>query len=143
MSRHSYNDGMADRDSGGSGAAVGAECEIRVVNHKAVDQVRAGLAGESRLKALADVFGALGDPTRLRILLCLRQQPLCVCDLAAAVGVSESAVSHQLRLLRNLDLVAFRREGRRVVYRLSDAHVEALLGQGMEHAEERIGGGAG
>lgn len=73
----------------------------------------------------------------MKILLALSREPLCVCDLAAITGVSASAVSHQLRILRDRDLVAFEREGRRAVYRLADAHVSMLLAQGMQHAKER------
>ena len=84
----------------------------------------------------ADIFSALSDPTRLRILRALDVGELCVCDLAAVAGVSQSAVSHQLRILRDRDLVSFRREGKRAVYRLADEHVRTLLGQGFAHARE-------
>lgn len=90
-----------------------------------------------RLKRMADIFSALADPTRLKILSALAERTLCVCDLAEVIGVSQSAVSHQLRLLRDRDLVAFTRDGRRAVYRLSDSHVATLLEQGREHAGER------
>jgi DNA-binding transcriptional ArsR family regulator len=81
----------------------------------------------------------MSDPTRLRILSALACEELCVCDIASLTGVSQSAVSHQLRLLRQLDLVAFERLGRRAVYRLADDHVRTLLEIGREHAEERGG----
>ncbi len=103
----------------------------------AVDRARAALPDARGVQTAADIFSALSDPTRLRILLALAASELCVCDLAAITGVSASAVSHQLRLLRDRDMVAFRRDGKRAVYRLADAHVEALLEQGIEHAEER------
>jgi ArsR family transcriptional regulator len=102
----------------------------------AAERALAGLPGQPEMKRASDIFGALGDPTRLRILAALAEVELCVCDLADVAGVSESAVSHQLRLLRNLDLVAFRRDGKRAVYRLADDHVRALLEQGLRHAGE-------
>src|SRR5438876_12409556 len=87
--------------------------------------------------ALADLFAAMGDPTRVRLIYALAQEELCVCDLAAVLGLSVSAVSHQLRLLRGMRLVKYRREGRLAYYSLDDAHVYALLIQGMEHVEDR------
>lgn len=86
--------------------------------------------------ALADIFKVLGDPTRVRLLHALALAELCVCDLAALVGLSESAVSHQLRLLRTLRVVRARRAGRLVFYALDDDHVIGLLEQGLRHVEE-------
>jgi DNA-binding transcriptional ArsR family regulator len=85
---------------------------------------------------LAEIFKVLGDPTRVRILTALSTGELCVCDLATLLRVSESAVSHQLRLLRSLRLVRARRDGRMVFYRLDDHHIVGLLRQGREHVEE-------
>jgi ArsR family transcriptional regulator len=82
------------------------------------------------------IFSALADPTRFRILDALSHEELCVCDLAAICGISQSGVSHQLRLLRERELVAFRRDGNRAVYRLADDHVRTLLAQGLAHADE-------
>lgn len=90
----------------------------------------------AHLDAAALLFDAFSDPTRLRILWALSLGELCVCDLAAATGVTQSAVSHQLRLLRDRRLVVSEREGRHVIYRLADAHVETLLLQGVAHAGE-------
>jgi ArsR family transcriptional regulator, lead/cadmium/zinc/bismuth-responsive transcriptional repressor len=114
-------------------------CDVRIVDPAAVRRASASVPNARDLKALADIFGALGDPTRLKILTALAAGPLCVCDLVEVVGVSQSGVSHQLRLLRDLDLVTCEREGRRAVYRLSDDHVRALLAQGGDHAAERTG----
>lgn len=105
-------------------------------DHPAAGRARDGLPPERDLKRATDTFAALGDPTRLRLLSALAVTELCVCDLSEIVGVSESAVSHQLRLLRNLDLVAFRREGKRAVYRLADEHVRTLIEQALGHAGE-------
>jgi len=78
----------------------------------------------------------LADPTRFRILDALSHAELCVCDIAEVAGISQSGVSHQLRLLRDRGLVAYRREGQRAVYRLADDHVQTLIASGLEHADE-------
>lgn len=128
---------MSKRSYVATGVTDSGECDAVVVDEAAVRRARDLVADGVRLKALADIFGALSDPTRLRILLALASGPLCVCDLSAVTGVSQSGVSHQLRVLRDLDLVTFVRDGRRAVYSLADAHVETLLAQGAEHADER------
>ena len=90
--------------------------------------------------ALAETFKVLGDTTRVRILDALSRSELCVNDLARRVGISESAVSHQLRLLRGMRLVRSRRDGRLVYYALDDQHIVGLFVQGLEHVEERASG---
>ena len=112
------------------------ECEARIVDAAAVSRVVGSLPSEQAQERLAGVFGALGDQTRARILLALAREEMCVCDLAEVAGVSESAVSHQLHLLRDLRLVAWTRDGKRAVYRLADDHVRDLLGIGLAHANE-------
>ena len=87
--------------------------------------------------ALAETFRVLGDATRVRILDAVSRSELCVCDIARVVGLSESAVSHQLRLLRNMRLVRPRRSGRMVFYSLDDHHIVRLFEQGLEHVQER------
>ncbi|MCC7417581.1 MAG: winged helix-turn-helix transcriptional regulator [Acidobacteria bacterium] len=94
------------------------------------------LAPES-VASLAETFKVLGDPTRVRILDALSRSELCVSDLASRLGLSESAVSHQLRLLRSTRLVRPRRAGRQVFYALDDQHIVGLFAQGLEHVEER------
>jgi len=89
--------------------------------------------------ALAETFRALGDLTRVRMLDALARSELCVQDLAARLHLTESAVSHQLRLLRNMRLVRTRRDGRLVFYALDDQHIVGLFEQGLEHVEEREG----
>lgn len=98
--------------------------------------VRARLLSPEVTRRLADTFRVLGDPTRVRLLDALSAGDLCVCDLATLLGLSESAVSHQLRLLRNLRLVRTRREGRTVHYALDDLHIVRLFEQGLRHVEE-------
>jgi ArsR family transcriptional regulator, lead/cadmium/zinc/bismuth-responsive transcriptional repressor len=88
------------------------------------------------VEALAETFRVLGDPTRVRMLDALSGGELCVCDIAAMVGISESAVSHQLRLLRGMRLVRPRRAGRQVYYAVDDQHIIELLRQGLTHVEE-------
>src|SRR4051812_33307924 len=98
---------------------------------------RAGrLMGSRTVEAVAETFRALGDPTRVRILDALADGELCVCDIAGLVGISESAASHQLRLLRGLRLVRPRRAGRLVYYAIDDDHILELLSQARTHVEE-------
>jgi len=110
-------------------------CGVRMVDPGKVAAVRAALPPEAEVGGLADVFALLGDPGRLRLLACLLEVgELCVCDLAAACGLSESAVSHGLRLLRAHRVVSVSRRGRMAYYRLDDAHVRMLLETGLAHA---------
>jgi DNA-binding transcriptional ArsR family regulator len=88
------------------------------------------------VQALADLFSILGDPTRVRIVDALSEGELCVCDIAEHVGLSESAVSHQLRLMRSMRVVRGRREGRCVYYTLDDQHILSLFQQGLRHVNE-------
>src|SRR5438270_13420078 len=101
-----------------------------------VSRKRAPLTDDSA-RALAETFKVLGDTTRVRILDALSRSELCVQDLAGRVGISESAVSHQLRVLRGMRLVRQRRDGRLVYYTLDDQHIVGLFVQGLEHVEER------
>lgn len=113
-------------------------CDIDHVHPDGVRRARAALPNAEAASDLAALFGALGDPTRVRLLAALATGPLCVCDLAAVLGMTQSAVSHQLRLLRALGLVRARREGKLVWYALDDDHVHALLAVGAEHISHRI-----
>ncbi|HHY25311.1 MAG TPA: winged helix-turn-helix transcriptional regulator, partial [Desulfitobacterium dehalogenans] len=89
-----------------------------------------------RATKLADLFKTLGDPTRVRIMDALAKAEVCVCDLAELLGLSQSATSHQLRVLRSSNLVKYRREGKMVYYSLHDNHVQELYRQGLEHIDE-------
>lgn len=91
------------------------------------------LPDEELLYDLADLFKTFGDTTRIKILYALMERDLCVCDLAELVGTSQSAVSHQLRTLKQARLVKFRREGKSAMYSLADDHVHTMLAQGMTH----------
>lgn len=109
-------------------------CDVPIVHVDTVRAARAALPSGQTLAWLADLFAALGDPVRIRIVAALAGRELCVCDLAAAVGQSQSAVSHQLRALRALGLVRPRRAGRLVYYAFDDEHVAALYAEARNHA---------
>jgi DNA-binding transcriptional ArsR family regulator len=111
-------------------------CDVIHLHPARVAELRLALIGREDVADLAETFRTLGDPTRVRILDALSHGELCVCDLAALVGMSESAVSHQLRLLRNLRLVRPRRDGRMVFYALDDRHIISLFRQGLRHVQE-------
>ncbi|MFH1537836.1 MAG: metalloregulator ArsR/SmtB family transcription factor [bacterium] len=111
-------------------------CEVRVIHENIVKDVEKKMKPNETFQRLGEIFSTLGDPTRLRILHALQQHELCVCDIASLLGMSESAISHQLRVLRNTKLVRYRKEGRIVYYSLNDRHVSGFLRQGMEHVEE-------
>ncbi|MBI5524580.1 MAG: helix-turn-helix transcriptional regulator [Desulfarculus sp.] len=111
-------------------------CSVRVVHLERLVQARAGALSPRQLERLSALYRAMGDPGRLGILLALAQGEMCVCDLAALLKVSESAVSHQLRRLRDLFLVKTRRDAQCLYYSLDDLHVNQLLAVGLAHVEE-------
>ncbi|MHB8647827.1 MAG: ArsR/SmtB family transcription factor, partial [Thermomicrobiales bacterium] len=113
------------------------QCAIDHVHIQNVRRARAALPDRQTASDTASLFDALSDPTRVRLLTVLMTGPLCVCDLTAALGISQSAVSHQLRLLRSLNLVRSRREGKMVWYSLDDDHVRDLLAIGFAHIGHR------
>ena len=111
-------------------------CQEKVLHTKNVERALKNIPDSNILDSLIDIFKALSDPNRLKIVIALSTCELCVCDIAALTGSSDSAVSHQLRILRNLKIVRYRREGKIVFYRLDDDHVDALITQSLEHAKE-------
>jgi DNA-binding transcriptional ArsR family regulator len=112
-------------------------CELKHASAEAVvREVRKTLIDDRAAAALAATFSVLGDPTRVRLLDALARGELCVCELAELIGSSDSAVSHQLRLLRSLRLVRSRRSGRMIFYSLDDEHIRQLLDQSRRHIEE-------
>ena len=115
----------------------GTACGVTIVHRDTVDLVRAALPEEEALFELADFFKVFGDSTRIKILQALFQSELCVCDISAILGASQSAVSHQLKVLRMSNLVKYRREGKIIYYSLSDEHVGSILGQGLVHIRAR------
>ena len=110
-------------------------CDVIHIHPAQVAELRGRLVGPEDANELAETFRTLGDPTRVRMLDALSQRELCVCDLAALIGLSESAVSHQLRLLRNLRLVKSRRDGRMIFYALDVRHIITLFRQGLRHVQ--------
>lgn len=111
-------------------------CGFLFVHDDVVKKVMAEMPEESVLYDLAELFKIFGDTTRIRILYALFEAELCVCDIAQLLSLSQTAVSHQLRLLKGSKLVKSRRDGKTVFYSLADDHVRSIIGQGMEHVEE-------
>ena len=111
-------------------------CQVRCIHPERIDTARCEALAENENSALAGLFKAMGEPNRLKILWALAGGEMCVCDLAALLGASESAVSHQLRLLRQMALVVNRRQGQVLYYRLGDAHIETLVRTALDHIRE-------
>jgi ArsR family transcriptional regulator, lead/cadmium/zinc/bismuth-responsive transcriptional repressor len=110
---------------------------LRVINPDRVRNACGEASPDHELAALSMIYRVLGDPSRLKILMALRRDEMCVCDLAALTGISESAASHQLRRLKDLSLVRSRRAGQVVYYALDDKHVVLLLDIGLRHVREK------
>ena len=111
-------------------------CEDKCIHTDRLEKVREGLPDEDELYDLAELFKVFGDSTRIRILYVLFQSELCVCDLAEALQMTQSAISHQLKILKQARLVTGRREGKSVLYALADDHLRSIIDQGREHIEE-------
>ena len=111
-------------------------CDIFQIHEELVKKAEENILDEDRLKELADFFKVFADTTRLRILSVLFQSEMCVCDLAEVLGMTQSAISHQLRILKQMKLVKNRREGKTVFYSLADGHIQTIMNQGMEHIME-------
>lgn len=111
-------------------------CDCRIIHEEEVEAARADALADKEVLSLSQVFKCLGDPSRLRILTAIEKREMCVCDLAALLGVSESAASHQLRLLRTMHLVKNRRQGPILYYSLADTHVSDLILTALEHIRE-------
>jgi len=112
------------------------QCLCRIIHQSRVEKARRAMPPNQDIDKLTLLFKAMADQSRLKILMALEQGEMCVCDLAAFLGVSESAVSHQLRMLRQMALVANRREGPVLYYRLTDAHISQLVLVALEHIRE-------
>ena len=111
-------------------------CEESVVHSDLVSLVREKLPAENDMQDLAELFKIFGDTTRIRILFVLFEAEVCVCDLAETLGMTQSAISHQLKMLKTYGLVRARRRGKSVFYSLADAHVRTIIAQGWEHLTE-------
>lgn len=106
------------------------------MHENVVHQIEYGMPDEEIIKELAEFYKVFGDMTRIKILCALFQAESCVCGLAEAVGMTQSAVSHQLRTLKQMKLVKNRKEGKTVYYSLADAHIQGIINQGLEHITE-------
>ena len=124
--------------SGKATQTVNDSCEIQFVDESKVKSVQKAMKSAETISLLAETFKILGDPTRIKIAFALSKEELCVCDIANLLGVSQSAVSHSLRTLRQMKLVRFRREGKIAYYTLDDEHITNLLDEGFRHVEELI-----
>ena len=111
-------------------------CDFSHVHQEIVDKVERTMPEDEILYNLAELFKIFGDSTRIKILYVLFESEMCVCDIAKLLGMTQSAISHQLRALKQSKLVKYRREGKTVFYSLADGHVRTILGQGMEHIAE-------
>lgn len=111
-------------------------CEFIHAHEEVVEKVTESMPDEELLYDLAELYKVFGDSTRIKILYVLFESEMCVCDIAQLLNMSISAISHQLRVLKQSQLVKFRREGKTVIYSLADDHVRLILGQGMEHVCE-------
>ena len=113
-------------------------CEVNFIDEKKVKAVQKKLPKDSLINALSETFKSLSDFTRLKILLSLAEEELCVCDIAALTNVSVSAISHQLRLLKNTRLVNYRKEGKMVYYSLDDEHINKIVNEAAKHCKEYV-----
>ena len=111
-------------------------CDFIHAHEEIVERVRQELPDEDTLYDLSELFRIFGDSTRIRILYVLFEAEMCVCDIAALLGMTQSAISHQLRALKNARLVKARREGKTVFYALADGHVRTIIDQGLDHVRE-------
>jgi len=111
---------------------------IYYVNEDHVRSARQALSPEREILSLAETFKTLGDPTRVKVLQALSVEELCVCDLAKLLGISESATSHQLRVLRSQKLVRYRKEGKMAFYSLDDEHIDVLMKVALQHVREEV-----
>ncbi len=111
-------------------------CECEEIHQGFVEKVKDSLPGDEFICRLADFFKVFGDPTRLKILLALDRGEMCGCDLAAALGMTKAAISYQLKILRQNDLVRYKKQGRNVTYQLSDDHVKDIIERALDHINE-------
>ena len=111
-------------------------CEFLHAHDEIIEKVRAEMPDEDLLYDLAELYKVFGDSTRIKILYVLFEAEMCVCDIAKLLNMTQSAISHQLSVLKKNSLVSSRREGKTVIYALADDHVRSIIDQGLEHIEE-------
>lgn len=112
------------------------KCEHTYVHRDKIEKVNASMIDEDELYDLAELFKVFGDSTRIKILFALVEADLCVCDIAETLNMTQSAISHQLKILKQNKLVKGTREGKSIIYALADDHVRSIIAQGIEHIEE-------
>jgi ArsR family transcriptional regulator, lead/cadmium/zinc/bismuth-responsive transcriptional repressor len=111
-------------------------CDRKQRHHELMDSFNTHLLDQKQMSDVSSLFKALSDQTRIRILFALKQQELCVCDIAYTLEMTQSAISHQLKLLRDHDLVRTRRDGKSIFYRLADEHIHLIFNQAFDHVRE-------
>ena len=111
-------------------------CEVKFVDKVRVDAVKKQMLKDEEINRLGETFGILSDSTRIKIIFALSRKELCVCDISNLLNVSMSAISHQLRILRNARLVKYRKQGKMVFYSLDDRHISTLFNEGLKHIRE-------
>lgn len=111
------------------------ECKCNLVHEDTVKDIQDLMPEKEKFEHMGELFKSFGDPTRLKILFALSKEEMCVCDIAALLEMSQSAISHQLRVLRNIRLVKNNKIGKSVYYSLDDDHVKKIFEQGLEHVE--------
>lgn len=111
-------------------------CDISCIHDEVVQRVQKVMPDDEYMKELAEFYKVFGDATRVKILYALLESEMCVCDLAALLKMTQSAISHQLRVLKQMKLVKNRRDGKTIYYSLADGHIQNIISQGMEHITE-------
>ena len=117
----------------GSGTEI---CEITIIHEDVLEKVRSGLTNENTLRKMAEMFKVMNDPTRLKIINALMLSEMCVCDIAALMDMTQPTISHHLKVMRQGELIKYRRDGKVVYYSLDDEHISILFQNGLEHALE-------
>ena len=112
-------------------------CDITMIHEETLETVRGGLTGEGALRKMAEMFKVLNDPTRLKIINALLLSEMCVCDIAAVMSMTQPSISHHLKVMRQSELIKYRRDGKMVYYSLDDEHIGLLFQIGLEHAQEQ------
>ncbi len=130
MNNHSYDEVIKLTE------AESPRCDYLHAHDELVEAVNERMPDEEILYDLAELYKVFGDSTRIKILYVLLESEMCVCDIAQLLNMSQSAISHQLRVLKQSKLVKYRRDGKAVMYSLADEHVKTIINQGMEHVEE-------
>ena len=115
---------------------MGEICEINIIHQDKVNEVKMIMPEDEIIYDLAELFKVFADSTRMKIIYALMEGELCVCDIAGIVGTTQSAISHQLRILKQSKLVKYRKEGKIIYYSLDDEHISEIVKKGREHIEE-------